>query len=69
MFVYYDWPFVHVCILQENIVIIFHFNSWLSFQQLCSLLLGSAMVPVSVAALLLLSLFLIFLFLLLSNNI
>jgi len=37
MFVFYDWPFHTFC--TKNVgSIIFRFNSWLSFQQLCHLL-------------------------------
>jgi len=30
IFLIYDWPFLHVYYLEENII--FHFNSWLSFR-------------------------------------
>jgi len=40
MFVFYDWPFpLHTCVLWKNVAY-FPFNSWLSFQRLCRLLLG-----------------------------
>jgi len=38
IFLFYGRPFLHVCSLEENII--FHFNSWLSFQRLCHLLRG-----------------------------
>ena len=34
MFVFYDWPFPHVYF--AKIVAYFSFNSWLSFQRLCT---------------------------------
>jgi len=38
MFLFYDWEFLHVRVLQENLV--FYFNSWLSFQRLFRLFMG-----------------------------
>ena len=40
MFVFYDWPFPHVYFAKSVGLanIIFPFNCWLSFQQLCRLL-------------------------------
>ena len=42
IFLFYDRPFLHVRNLRENVfkLIVFHFNSWLSFQRLCRLLRG-----------------------------
>ena len=40
MFVFYDWPFLHMYFAKNVAYVIFHFNSWLSFQWLCSLLWG-----------------------------
>jgi len=39
MFVYYDWPFPHMCTLQRMQRI--SLFSWLRFQRLCRLLLGN----------------------------
>ena len=41
MFVFYDWPFTHMCrAYYAKNAAYFPFNSWLSFQRLCRLLWG-----------------------------
>jgi len=42
MFVFYDWPFPHMCFAKNIANNIFPFNSWLSFQRLCRPLWGLA---------------------------
>jgi len=43
MFVFYDWPFPHVCFEQNLANTIFTFNSWLSFQRVGRLSWGLAL--------------------------
>jgi len=43
MFVFYDWPFPHVCFAQNLANTIFTFNSWLSFQRVGRLSWGLAL--------------------------
>jgi len=43
MFVFYDWPFLHLYFANNVANIIFPFNYWPSFQRLCRLLWENAL--------------------------